>query len=152
MGEFARETEREKGCYRPSAHGGQIAESASQGTVANGFGRVPVKAKVTACYGEVGSNRHLFAWAKADEGAIVPDSQAQRGGSEIRRPTPKSFQQSQFSRSAGFDRRGLPSAHLIEHTFCRSWHREIEPTAMRIIQAEWRIFQRDFVDLTGLGC
>jgi len=79
-GQLTGETQREKGGDGACAHGGQIAESAGETAVADGFGGVPVKLKVTAGDGEVGCDGQLFAGPDAEEGAVVADAQPHPGG------------------------------------------------------------------------
>jgi hypothetical protein len=55
-GEFSGQAERKKSGDGVRTHGGQIAESPGQGTMADGFGRMPIKAEMAACDGEVGGD------------------------------------------------------------------------------------------------
>ena len=77
--EIAGQAEGEKGSDGPRAHGGQVAESAGKGAMADGFRRVPIEAEVAAGDGEIGGDGQFLAGAQAEQGAVVADAQPQRG-------------------------------------------------------------------------
>src|SRR5208283_1674097 len=77
-GELARQAEREEGGDGTGTHRGQIAEPAHQGTMTDGFRRVPVERKMAAGDGKIGGQRQLLAGPEAKQGAIVADAEAQR--------------------------------------------------------------------------
>jgi hypothetical protein len=77
LDEFGWESQREKRGDGASAHGGQIAESAGEGAVADGLCRVPVEAEVAAGDREVGGYGELFAGGGTKDGAVVADAETQ---------------------------------------------------------------------------
>jgi len=82
LDEIFRKRERKERGDGASAHGGQIAESAGKGAMADGFGRVPVEAEVPAGDGEIGGDGELFIGSRTKQGAVVADAEAQFGGGD----------------------------------------------------------------------
>ena len=72
--------EREEGGEGLGAHGGEIAESAGEGTVADGGGGVPVAAEVAAFEREVGGNEEFVTAGRGKDGAVVADAEAEGAG------------------------------------------------------------------------
>lgn len=63
LDQAGRQAKREECGEGARPHGGQVAEPASEGTVADGFGRVPIKAEMALGDGKVGGYGKLFrAW------------------------------------------------------------------------------------------
>ncbi len=77
--EFAGQAKGKKGGQRACAHCGQVAESAGEGAMTNGFRRMPIEPEVAAGDGEVGGDGQLLAWAEAEQGAVVADAEAESG-------------------------------------------------------------------------
>jgi hypothetical protein len=47
--------------------------------MADGLGRMTVELEMTACDGEIGGDGELLAWAKAEQSAVVADTQSHSG-------------------------------------------------------------------------
>ena len=77
LDEILGQSQRQKRGDGACAHGGQVAESAGQSAMADGFGRVPVEAEVAAGDREVGGDGELFAGSETKEGAVVADAELQ---------------------------------------------------------------------------
>ena len=58
------------------SHGGEIAEAAGQGAMADGGWAMPVAAKVAIFEGEVGGDEQLVAVGWFEDGAVVADAEA----------------------------------------------------------------------------
>jgi hypothetical protein len=112
LGKPARQTQRNKGGQGAGAHGGQVAQSARQGAVADGFGLVPVEAEVLAVDGEVGGDGDLFAGAGSQERAVVADAEAKASLRPEGRTAADAPQQSQFAQVSSRFRLGFPDSHL----------------------------------------
>lgn len=78
-GEFAGHSERKKRGQRARTHGGKIAEPACQAAVAYRLGRVPITAEVHAFQRKVGGDDDFFTLGRAQDSAIIADSEAQSG-------------------------------------------------------------------------
>jgi len=100
-GQLARQSQGKKGCNRPSTHGGQVAQSACQGTMADGFRRVPVKSEVAAGNGQIGGDGQFLAGAGAEQGAVVANAQAQPTAGRLRRAAADLAEQGKFASFAG---------------------------------------------------
>ena len=79
-GDGAGDGEREEGRERAGAHGREVRESAGEGTVADGGGRVPVAAEVTAFERHIGGDDDLVTAGRGKDGAVVADAQAEGAG------------------------------------------------------------------------
>ena len=96
-GELARQTQGKEGGYGTSTHGGQVAEAARQGAVANRFGRMPVELEVAAGDGEVGGDGEFLARPWTDESTVVAYAQADFPGCGAGRPVANLGHESQFA-------------------------------------------------------
>ena len=79
-GDGAGDGEREESRQRAGAHGGEVGEAAGEGTVADGGGRVPVAAEVTAFERQIGGDDDLVAAGRGKDGAVVADAEAEGAG------------------------------------------------------------------------
>ena len=84
---LAGQREREERGERTRAHGGQIAQAARQGAVADGFRRMPVAAEVAAFQREVGGDQDFVAAGRAQDRAVVADAEGDACGQIRPRPT-----------------------------------------------------------------
>ena len=71
---------REEGGQRTGTHRCQVTESARQGAVSGGLGRMPVAAEVAAFEGEVSGDEDLVATRGAQDGAVGADAQHEAAG------------------------------------------------------------------------
>ena len=62
------------------SHGGEIAEAAGQGAMADGSGVVPGAAEVAVFEGEVGGDEELVMGGWFEDGAVVADAEADAVG------------------------------------------------------------------------
>ena len=67
-------TKGKEGSQRAGAHGGQIAESPGEGSMANRCRGVPIEAEVPASNGEVRGNGNLLAGSQTQDSAVVADA------------------------------------------------------------------------------
>ena len=58
------------------SHGGEIAEAAGEGAMADGGGAMPLAAKVAIFEGEVGGDEEFVAGGWFEDGAVVADAEA----------------------------------------------------------------------------
>lgn len=58
------------------SHGGEIAEAAGQGAMADGGWAMPVAAKVAIFEGEVGGDEELVVGGRLEDRAVVADAEA----------------------------------------------------------------------------
>jgi hypothetical protein len=79
LDEGAGQGQRQKRSHGTCAHGGQVAESASEGAVADGLCRVRVEAEVAAGDRKIGGDGEFFAGAGTKDGAVVANSETQLG-------------------------------------------------------------------------
>jgi hypothetical protein len=77
LSEFAGQAEGEKDGEGAGAHGGQIAEPASEGAMTDGLGLVPVEAEVASGDGKVSGNSDFFSGARTEQSAVVADAEAE---------------------------------------------------------------------------
>jgi len=61
-------------------HGGEVAEAAREGTVADGGGSVPGAAEVAFFEAEIGGDEEFVAGGRFQDGAVVADAEADGGG------------------------------------------------------------------------
>jgi hypothetical protein len=97
LSELAGQAERQKRSDGAGAHGGEVAEAAGKGAMADGFGWVPIEAEVAAGDGEVGGDGQFLAWTQADEGAVVANAQAQTATGDVWRSGANLGEKSSFS-------------------------------------------------------
>ena len=81
--------------------------------MADGFGRVPVEAEVTAGDGEVGGDGQFLAGARAEQGAVVADAQAQGAQGSLRRAAANMAEQGQFAWLGITQGMGRPGSHSL---------------------------------------
>ena len=113
LDECARQAQGQKRRDGTRTHGGQVAEAAGEGAMADAFGRVPIEAEMTVGDGEVGGYGKLFSGPQTEQGAIVTDTNMQ---SRIMRffQTPANFgQQSQLAWPADARNVGRFGAHFM---------------------------------------
>ena len=80
-----------------SAHGGQIAESAGESPMTDGFGWMPVEAEMAAGDGEVGGDGQLLAGGGMKESAVVADAELQLWTLGVGCAKPNSAEQGQLT-------------------------------------------------------
>jgi hypothetical protein len=113
LDEFTRQAEGEKSGNGTRAHSSQVAEAAREGAMANGVGRVPVKAEVTIGNGEVGGYGEFFSCPQTEESAIVTNAQVQSGMVRFVKTSANPGQQSQFTLPAGARIVGHSGEHFL---------------------------------------
>ncbi len=73
--DLGRKRKREKGGERRGAHGGEVAEAASEDAMADGFGRMEAAERVATFEGEIRGHEHVVAARRAEDGAVVADAE-----------------------------------------------------------------------------
>lgn len=99
-GELARQAKREKGGDGARAHGGEVAQSASQCAMTDGFGRVQVELEVAAGDVEIGSDGEFLVGTEAKQRTVVADAKAQIWGGLHCRPLADAREEGQLTISA----------------------------------------------------
>ena len=110
-GERSRQSQREKGGYGTRSHGGQVAEAACQGAMADGFRGVPVEAKVATRNRKIGGNGPFFSRAGGQEGAVVADAEAKAAAGGAGGAVANLLQEVEFAQSGEGSGIGLFTAH-----------------------------------------
>lgn len=117
--EFGRKSERKKAGQRLAAHGGNIAQSASQAAVAYASGWVPLAAKVNLFNGKVRRDKQFVAGRNTHDGAIVADPPAHRAVSALGRQSPDTLNQLFFRGNQYelnyIEKKGLLPTYLVSH-------------------------------------
>jgi len=93
--------EREEDGEGIGAHGGEIAESASETAMSNGLRRVEMTAEMAVFEREVGGDADFIAGTGAKDSAVVADAGDQRGGARGRGAAADGFDEGEFAGDAG---------------------------------------------------
>jgi len=95
--------EREETCQRGCTHGSEVGKPTSECSMPYGLRRVDVAQKMAAFEGKVRGDQKLLAEGRGEDGAVVPDAQAEGFGPLRRGAGADAFDQGELAgRGAGF--------------------------------------------------